>query len=245
MTKHYLLFATFYFLLSSNSFAQFGNFKDIFEKATTLPETGNFTENEAGQAIKEALTKGITTGVEKVSIVDGFLKNDLIKIPFPENAKKVESTLRNLGLGFQIDKMVETMNHAAEDAAKQATPIFIAAIKQMTVTDAIGIINNKKQDAATVYLQNATTEQLVSAFKPHIKSALDKLNATKYWSDIMSQYNKIPFVQKVETDLPDFVTRKAIKGLFYMISEEEKKLRQNANSRTSDILKKVFGNIKI
>jgi len=244
--KKYLLSATVSLLMFTNSFAQFGNIKNAFEKVVNQPSsTGSFTENEAGQAIKEALTKGITIGVDKVSVVNGFLKNDLIKIPFPENAKKAESTLRSMGLGSQIDKMVETMNHAAEDAAKEATPIFIGAIKQMTVKDAIGIINNKQQDAATVYLQNATTEALVSSFKPHIKLALDKLNATKYWSDMMIQYNKIPFVQKVETDLPDFVTRKAIKGLFYMISQEEIKLRQDASARTSDILKKVFGNIKL
>jgi hypothetical protein len=245
MFKH--SFITFIFILTGTAaFTQdFSGFKKSLEKmVSTDNSTSSFTEGEAGQAIKDALSKGIFKGVEKVSVVDGYLKNDFIKIPFPENAKRVESTLRSIGLGSQVDKMIETMNHAAENAAKESLPIFTSVIKQMTVSDAISIINNKEQDAATKYLQKTTNDQLVVAFKPFIKTALDKLNATKYWSDVMSQYNRVPFVQKVKTDLPDFVTRKAIDGLFYMIAQEELKIRKDPGARTTEILKKVFGNAK-
>jgi hypothetical protein len=196
------------------------------------------------QAIKEALSNGIFKGVDKVSVVNGYLKNDLIRIPFPENAKKVETAFRSAGLGSQVDKMIETMNHAAEDAAKESLPIFIGAIKLMTVNDAISLINNQQQDAATQFLKRTTTEQLVTAFKPSIKAALDKLNATRYWSDIMSQYNRLPFVSRVDTDLPDYVTRKAINGLFIMIAQEEAKIRKDPGARTTEMLKKVFGNAR-
>ena len=228
----------------SNSQAQF--FKKL-ENATGIqaPGTGGFTQDEAGQAIKEALTKGITHGVDLVSVTDGYFKNPSIKIPFPPQAQQVESALRGIGLGSQVDQAVESFNHAAENAAKSATNIFINAIKQMTINDAINIVNNKQQDAATQFLKRTTTDQLVAAFKPSIKDALDKVNATKYWSDIMTQYNRIPFHSPVETDLPDYVTRKAVDGLFYMIAQEEAKIRKDPMAQTSALLKKVFGNAKM
>lgn len=205
---------------------------------------GNFTEGEAAKAIKEALMKGISAGVDKVSVTNGYFGNSLIKIPFPKDAQVVETTLRQVGMGSMIDNMVLASNRAAESAAKQALPIFVNSITQMTISDAINIVSNKQSDAATQFLQRTTTEPLVSAFKPSIKSALDKTLATKYWADIMGYYNKIPFVQKVNTDLTDFVTRKAVSGLFYMIAQEEAKIRKDPGARTSDILKKVFGNVK-
>ena len=228
----------------TNSQAQF--FKNL-EKSVNIPGTnsGSFTQDEAGQAIKEALTKGITHGVDLVSVTDGYFKNPTIKIPFPPQAQQVESGLRSIGLGSQVDQAVESFNHAAENAAKAATPIFINAIKQLTITDAINIVNNQQKDAATQFLKRTTTDQLVAAFKPSIKDALDKVNATKYWSDIMTQYNRIPFHSPVETDLPDYVTRKAIDGLFYMIAQEEAKIRKDPLAQTTDLLKKVFGNAKM
>ncbi len=222
-------------------------------KGTTTPATTknsnngvvNFTQGEAADAIKEALTKGITEGVNKVSITDGFFKNMAIKIPFPKEVSIVESTLRNIGLGSLIDKFVLSLNRAAEGAAKQATPIFINAIKQMTITDAINIVNNKQSDAATQFLQRTTTEQLVSSFKPRIKTALDKSLATKYWRDITTRYNKIPFVSKINTDLPDYATRKAISGLFYMVAQEEGKIRKDPAGTANAIIEKVFGSVKL
>ena len=225
----------------TNSQAQF--FKKL-ENSVGIPTSGGFTQDEAGQAIKEALTKGITHGVDLVSVTDGYFKNPTIKILFPPEAQKVESTLRSAGMGSLIDNAVESFNHAAENAAKSATSIFINAIKQMTINDAIGLVNNKQQDAATQFLKRTTTDQLVAAFKPSIKDALDKANATKYWSEIMTQYNRIPFVSKVETDLPEYVTRKAIDGLFVMVAQEEAKIRKDPMAQTSALLKKVFGNVK-
>lgn len=212
---------------------------------TTGTNSGNFTESEAIQAIKEMLSKGITSGVSKVSVVDGFFKNAAIKIPFPSDAQRVATTLRNIGMGKMVDDVELKINRAAEDAAKSAGPIFLNAIKQMTVTDAMNIISNQQPDAATQFLQRTTTEQLVSSFKPNIKAALDKTLATKYWNDVMSRYNQIPFVAKVNTDLADYVTRKGISGLFYMVGQEEAKIRKDPMGQASSILSKVLGGLKL
>jgi hypothetical protein len=204
---------------------------------------GNFTQTEAANAIKEALTKGITAGVNKVSVTDGYFKNAAIKIPFPTQVKTIENTLRSVGMGSLVDNFVKSINRAAESSAKQAGPIFVNAITKMTINDAINIVGNQQPDAATRFLERTTTEQLVTSFKPSIKTALDKSLATKYWKDITTYYNKIPFVSKVSTDLPDYVTRKAISGLFYMVAQEEAKIRKDPAARTTDILQKVFGGI--
>jgi hypothetical protein len=202
------------------------------------------TDGDATSAIKEALMKGIQVGVDKVSITDGFFGNSLIKIPFPAQVKQVESTLRSVGMGSLIDNAVLSMNRAAESAAKQAGPIFINGIKQMTVTDAVNIVSNQNPTAATQFLQRTTTESLVASFKPSIKTALDKTLATKYWSDITGYYNKIPFVSPISTDLPDYVTRKAIDGLFIMVGQEEAKIRKDPAGTANDIIKTVFGKVK-
>jgi hypothetical protein len=221
-----------------------GGIGTVIQTVTGGSGAANFTQTEAANAIKEALTKGITAAVDKVSVTDGFFKNNFIKIPFPQDAKAVESALRQIGLGSMIDNLVLSLNRAAESAAKQATPIFVNSIKQMTITDAINIVNNKQTDAATRFLERTTTEQLVVSFKPAIKTALDKTLATKYWSDIMTRYNKIPFVRKVNTDLPDYATRKAISGLFYMVAQEEAKIRKDPKAAASSIIEKVFGSVK-
>jgi hypothetical protein len=212
---------------------------------TTTSKGTSFTENEAGQAIKQALLNGITTGVTKASATDGFFKNAFIKVLFPPEAKAMESTLRQIGAGALVDNIVLTMNRAAEKAAPQAKDIFVNSITQLTITDAINIVSNQQQDAATKFLERTTTNQLVSAFKPSIKMALDKTLATKYWQQAMTQYNRIPFVAKVNTDLPDYVTRKGVSGLFYLIAQEEAKIRKDPAARTTDILQKVFGGIKL
>ncbi|MCS6935005.1 MAG: DUF4197 domain-containing protein [Chitinophagales bacterium] len=205
----------------------------------------NFTNAEAASAIKEALSKGVTAGVNRVGVIDGYFKNQFIKILFPPQAKEVETTLRKLGLNTLVDNMILSMNRAAEDAAKHAAPIFLNAIKQMTIHDAVSIVTNQQKDAATRFLERTTTEQLVTAFKPSIKTALDKSLATKYWSEITNRYNRIPFVKKVETDLPDYVTRKAISGLFYVIAQEEAKIRKDPKGTANNIIEKVFGSVKL
>jgi hypothetical protein len=198
------------------------------------------TSAEVADGLKEALIKGISTGSDLVSQVDGYFKNPEIKIPFPPDVKKVEDKLRQIGFGNDVDKFVMTMNRGAEDAAKEAKPIFITAIKSMTIQDAFGILKGE-DNAATEYLKRTTSAQLKEKFKPVIQNSLDKVNATKYYSDIVTRYNQIPLVQKVNPDLNDYATDRAIEGLFLMIAKEEKNIRDNPAARTSALLKKVFG----
>jgi len=153
----------------------------------------------------------------------------------------MESKLRTVGMGKKVDEFNESMNRAAEKAASEAKPIFISAIKDMTVKDAINIVKGS-DNAATMYLKNTTSPQLIDKFKPVIKSSLDNVNATKYWSDLITIYNKIPLVKKMNPDLTAYVTGKAIDGLFVMIAKEELKIRKDPMARTSELLKKVFGN---
>jgi hypothetical protein len=198
------------------------------------------TTAEVAEGLKEALVKGISTGADLVSKVDGYFKNPEIKIPFPPEVKRVEDKLRQIGLGGEVDKFVMTLNRGAEDAAKEAKPIFITAIRSMTIQDAWAILKGE-DDAATQYLKRTTSAQLVEKFKLVIRNSLNKVNATKYYGDIVSRYNQIPLVQKVNPDLDDYATDKAIEGLFVMIAREEKNIRQNPVARTSELLKKVFG----
>ena len=204
--------------------------------------SGGITDNRRNCAgLKEALTNGVSKGSDLVSQLDGYYKNPEIKIPFPPEVKQVETSLRQLGLGSEVDKFVESLNRAAEDAAKEAKPIFVSAIKQMTIQDAWGILKGE-QDAATKYLNRTTSLALKEKFKPVIKKSLDKVNATKYYSDLVKTYNKIPLVQKVNPNLDDYATDRAIQGLFVMIAKEEKNIRANPGARTSELLKKVFSN---
>ena len=201
---------------------------------------GGLSEKDAADGIKEALTKGTENSVKLVSNVDGYFKNPEIKIPFPPEAKEMESKLRSIGLGKKVDEFILSMNRAAEDAAKQATPIFIAAIKNMTIKDAINIVKGEN-DAATKYLKTNTSPELNQKFQPPIKAALDKVDATKYWGDLIEAYNKIPFVKKMNPNLTEYVTGKAIDGLFVMVAKEELKIRKDPVARTTELLKKVFG----
>ena len=198
------------------------------------------TTAEVAEGLKEALIKGISTGSDLASQVDGYFKNPEIKIPFPPEVKKVEDKLRQIGLGNEVDKFVMTLNRGAEDAAREARPIFITAIKSMTIQDAWGILKGE-QDAATQYLKRTTTPQLKEKFKPVIQNSLNKVSATKYYGDIVNTYNKIPFTDDVNPNLDDYATDKAIEGLFTLIAREEKNIRQDPVARTTELLKKVFG----
>lgn len=198
------------------------------------------TTAEVAEGLKEALIKGISTGSDLVSQVDGYFKNAEIKIPFPPDVKRVEDKLRQIGLGGEVDKFIMTLNRGAEDAAKEAKPIFITAIKSMTIQDAWGILKGD-QDAATQYLKRTTSLQLKDKFKPVIQNSLNKVNATRYYRDIVTRYNQIPLVQKANPDLDDYATDKAIEGLFIMIAKEERNIRANPAARTTELLKRVFG----
>ncbi|MDQ2656907.1 MAG: DUF4197 domain-containing protein [Bacteroidota bacterium] len=202
--------------------------------------TAPLTTADVAQGLKEALIKGISTGSDLVSQADGYFKNPEIKIPFPPEVKKVEDRLRQIGLGNEVDKFVMTLNRGAEDAAKEAKPIFIEAIRSMTIEDAWAILRGE-DNAATQYLQRTTSGLLREKFKPVIQRSLSKVNATKYYGEIVSRYNQIPLVQKVNPDLDDYATDKAIEGLFVMIAREERNIRENPVARTTELLKRVFG----
>ncbi|HEY1870373.1 MAG TPA: DUF4197 domain-containing protein [Chitinophagaceae bacterium] len=202
--------------------------------------SGNLTNDEVISGLKEALQVGTQRSTDKLSAVDGFFKNAAIKILMPPEAEKVERTLRSVGLGKQVDNAILSMNRAAEDAAKSATAIFIDAIKQMTIQDAFGILKGG-DFAATNYLKEKTTASLTAAFRPVIDSSLKKVNATKYWNTVFTTYDKFS-KDKVNTDLPAYVTDKALSGIFYQVGQEEQKIRKDPVARTSDILKKVFAN---
>jgi hypothetical protein len=197
------------------------------------------TTAEVGDGLKEALIKGISNGADIVSRTDGYFKNPSIKIPFPPDVKRVEDKLRQIGLGDQVDNFVMTMNRGAEDAAKEAKPIFIAAIRSMTIQDAWSILRGQ-DDAATQYLKRTTSALLRDKFKPVIQNSLNKVEATKYYTEIINRYNQLPLVQKANPQLDEYATTKAIDGLFLMIAQEERTIRQNPAARTTELLKKVF-----
>lgn len=202
-------------------------------------ESEELTTDQVIAGLKEALVKGAGSSTADASRVNGFLGNPKIKIPFPPDVQRVEDKLREIGLGSQVDRFVETLNHGAEEAAKEAKPIFVSAIKGMTVQDAWGILKGQ-DNAATQYLQDKTSAQLKNKFQPVIKKALDQTSATKYYSDLVNTYNKIPFVEKVNPNLDDYATERALAGLFTLVADEEKKIRDNPAARTTELLKKVF-----
>lgn len=196
--------------------------------------------DDAANGLKEALSSGVQKGTTELSAVNGFFDNAAIKILLPPQAQKVENTLRNMGLQKQVDDAILSMNRAAEDATKSAAAIFLDAITKMTISDAFNILRGG-DSAATHYLRMNTTGALTAAFSPIIKQSLDKVDATKYWNILFATYNQVPFVSKVNPDLNVYVTQKALDGIFYEISVEEKNIRQNPAARTTALLQKVFG----
>jgi hypothetical protein len=205
----------------------------------TGSKTG-LSNDEIINGLKEALNVGTNHASQKLSNVDGFFKDAAIKILMPEEAKKVESKLRSLGMGKQVDNAILSMNRAAEDASKEVAPIFMNAIKGMTIGDGLSILKGG-DFAATNYLKDKTTASLTEKFRPIIESSLKKVDATKYWNTIFTTYNKFS-TDKVNTDLVAYVTEKALYGLFFQIGLEEQKIRKDPVARTTDILKKVFAN---
>ncbi len=212
---------------------------DLLKKVTKPKSGDSLSTNDIASGLKEALSNGVTKGTSKLSAVDGFLKDAAIKILLPPEAEKVEKTLRGIGLGKQVDDAIVSMNHAAEDAAKSAAPIFLNAIKGMSITDAWGILKGG-DTAATAYLRSKTNASLIEAFKPVIDQSLAKTGATKYWNTLFSSYNKFSF-KKINPDLSSYVTEKALSGIFYEVALQETQIRKDPVARTSDLLQKVFG----
>ncbi len=202
---------------------------------------GTVSEAEAGQGIKEALGQGIGKAVLQLNTTDGFFKDAFYKILLPPDAKKIENTLRSLGLNSMVDKAILQINRGAEDAAGFAKPIFVDAIKSMTIQDAIGLVKNG-DTSATHFFRVKTTDKLIAAFTPVIQSSLDKVDATKYYGELVTKYNNLPTtIKKINPDLTGYVTGKATQSLFDLIAKEEINIRTNLAARTSDLLKKVFG----
>lgn len=211
--------------------------KQSSETATGLLNKKGTVDIAAG--LKEALNKGITEQVSKLTQVDGFYKNELVKIVMPEELTKVDKTLRKLGMVSLADDGIKALNRAAEDAVKEATPVFVAAIKNIKIADAKTILMGN-ENAATTYLQQSTNKELYAKFLPVVQQSIGKVGADKIWNGIVQKYNTVPLVSKVNPDLNDFVTNKTLEGVFKMIAVEEKNIRTNLKSRTSPLLIKVF-----
>lgn len=245
MKKLSILLLVCSLLVSYNGNAQFG---DILNKGKKLIQGGGNTGNvndlsnaEIISGLKQALEVGSNNAGKQLSNINGYFGNQVIKILMPPEVQKVERTLRSIGMGSEVDKAILAMNRAAEDAAVKAAPIFVNAIKTMTIQDGLGILKGGN-GAATNYLKGRTTQQLTNAFRPIIENSLNKVNATKYWSQVFTIYNRLPTTfKKVNPDLTGHVTEKALSGLFVTVAEEENKIRQNPSARVTDLLRKVFG----
>jgi hypothetical protein len=212
---------------------------------TTTNTTPKLTNEEVISGLKEALSVGIKNSVNLTSVTDGFNGNSLIKLPFPQDAIKVRQKALEWGLDGQVEKFETTLNRAAEEASKEALPIFVDAIKNMTVSDGFNILNGG-DGAATSYLKNQTTAQLTAAFRPKVEAAIAKVKLTDYWNPIITKYNSAMTItggEKLNPDLNAYVTEKAISGLFLMVAQEENKIRKDPMARVTDLLQKVFGSI--
>ena len=232
---------TVLFLVSG--IAVMGQSSDILgsiKKTISGGSGSSLSSDDIVAGLKQALSLGAQKSADRLSAVNGFLDDKAVEILMPPQAQKVEKTLRNMGMGKLVDDAIASMNHAAEDASKSAAPIFLNAIKNMTVTDGVNILKGS-DTAATAYLRKSATPQLTKAYTPVIDSALQKTGATKYWKDVFDTYNKIPLVSKVNPDLSSYVTQKAINGIFYYVAQEEIKIRKDPAAQVTDLLKKVFG----
>lgn len=226
-------FASLILSVSLLSCAELGNL------GSAIPTT--ITEAEAAQGIREALDQGVGRGISLLNKQDGFFGNQAYKLFLPADAVRIENTLRQLGMGSMVDRAILQINRAAEDAVGYARPIFLDAIREITISDAINIVRGPN-DAATQYFRQKTTEKLIAAFSPIIKGSLDKFSATKYYAEVINTYNNFPTtLNKLNPDLPSYVVGKAVDALFDQIAQEEANIRANPVARTTEILKKVFG----
>ncbi len=207
------------------------------------PVTNSLTNDEVISGLKEALSVGIKNSVSLTSVVDGFLGNPTIRLPFPPDAIKVKEKALNLGLSGQVEKFETTLNRAAEEATKEAMPIFIDAIKNMSVQDGFAILKGGN-GAATKFLKDQTISKLVIAFTPKVKEATSKVKLTEYWNPIITKYNALTMGEDLNPDLDAYITQKSIEGLFIMVAKEEDKIRLDPAARVSDLLSKVFGSLK-
>ncbi len=229
-----LLFVYIAFSIPS---AQAQKFREIKKKTTK--ELFN-EDSDVGLGLKQALEFGVNQAVEQLSAEDGYFDSQY-KVLIPDEARKVISKLKHVP-GFEnVERdLIAKMNEAAEYAAKEATPIFVSAITEMTFDDALQILSGEK-DAATRYLEKTTRDQLYESFMPVIQNALDEVNAREFWTTAVTTYNQIPFVKKVNPELDDHVNNAALNGLFGEIEKKEEGIRTNQDERTTELLRTVFG----
>lgn len=241
----------FVFLISCcwlSGTAQFGNLKNplgnVQQDIQNLKgnKSGGLSDQDVSNGLKDALRVGSNNAAGSASKTDGFFGNSLIKIPFPPDAEKVRQAAVNLGMQKQVDDFVLSLNRSAEKASQKAAPIFLDAIMGITIDDGMKILHGPN-DAATQYLKTKTSQKLHDAFHPIVQHAVDSVQVTKYWNPIANVYNSDPFVKPVNPDLPEYITQKALDGLFILLAAEELKIRQNPTARVTDILKKVFGTL--
>lgn len=244
MKKLFILLICSPLCLIQQGNAQFG---DILNKGKKIlnEQSGssgsNLSNSEIVNGLKQALEIGSKNAGNQLSALNGYFGNQLIKIMMPPEARQVEQTLRSIGMGSEVDKAILAMNRAAEDAAKKAVPIFVEAIRTITIQDGLGVLRGGN-GAATNYLKGRTTQQLTNSFRPVIENSLQKVDATKYWSQVFTIYNRLPTTKtKVNPDLTGYVTERALSGLFVTVEQEENKIRQDPSARVTDLLKKVFG----
>ncbi len=230
MFKKIFLFCSVFVLVSC---------AELQQVVSSLPSQTIMDPNLIANGLRQALDLGIDKQVSKLTQQDGFYKNQMVKILLPAELQKVDRTLRDLGLSSLADEGLKILNRAAEDAVKEATPIFVAAVKEITFSDAKNILLGA-DNAATSYLEQRTNKALYSKFNPVIKNSFSKVGADQVWTNIINRYNAVPFVTKVNPDLTDYVTSQALSGVYKMISVEEKDIRQNISSRTTPLLRQVF-----
>ena len=198
------------------------------------------TERDVMNGLLQALRSGIRDSTERASRVNGYLKHPDLHIPVPPSVQGITSRLRDIGLGRMVDDFEAALNHAAEDAAKTAQPIFLEALRSLTIMDAWAILEGE-DDAATVYLRRQTGDELHAAFSPKVAASLERVGCTRLSNDLLARYNRIPLVKKIEFDLTSYTTTRAVDGLFFLVAEEEKNIRENPVARTTELMRRVFG----
>jgi hypothetical protein len=206
--------------------------------AENYPQTG-VSNTEIASGLRQALDMGIEKQVTKLTEENGFYSNELVRITLPPELQKVDKTLRDVGLDALADEGLKVLNRAAEEAVKEATPIFVNAVQEITFNDARNILLGQ-ENAATLYLTGKTKEPLYSKFNPVVTNSLEKVGATQVWSNIINRYNSLPLTSNVNTDLADYVTNQALEGVYTMIAIEEKEIREKVSARTTNLLQRVF-----
>jgi hypothetical protein len=243
MKKYYFLAIILFAAQFSVAQIDYNKLKKQGQSIVKQVNAGNnpLSQDEIIEGLREALTVGSNNASKAAAAVDGYYKNPKLYIPFPSEAKKMEQMLRSFGQEKLVNDFLLSLNRAAEDAAKEAAPIFVNAVKGMSIADGLSILNGK-DDAATQYLKQNTQALLLEKFKPIVENSLHKVSATKYWEQLVVAYNKIPMVEKMNPNLSEYATQKAIDGIFIVVAEEELQIRKNPAARVSGILKKVFAN---